>query len=40
MTIINFGILVYQNQYSKYSSMNVGDYIQSLAAINIYKKNY
>jgi hypothetical protein len=38
MKIINFGILVYQNQYTKYSSRNIGDYIQSLAAINIYKK--
>lgn len=35
----NFGVLVYQNQYlSECSSVNVGDYIQSLAALNIYKK--
>lgn len=38
MSKINLGILVYQNQYNEYSSINVGDYIQSLAAINIYKK--
>lgn len=36
--MINFGVLVYQNVNNKYSSINVGDYIQSLAAINIYKK--
>jgi len=35
---INFGVLVYQNEYTKYSSVNVGDYIQSLATLNIYKK--
>lgn len=39
MKKINFGVLVYQNQYlPACSSVNVGDYIQSLAALNIYKK--
>ena len=39
MTIpINFGILIYNNTFSKFSSSNIGDYIQSLAAINIYRK--
>jgi len=35
---INFGILIYNNSFSKYSSSNIGDYVQSLAAINIYRK--
>ena len=35
---INFGILTYKNVYSKFESKNIGDYIQSLAAINIYRK--
>tara|TARA_B100000575_G_C23134034_1_gene658373 strand:- start:902 stop:2539 length:1638 start_codon:yes stop_codon:yes gene_type:complete len=35
---INFGILTYKNVYSKNESKNIGDYIQSLAAINIYRK--
>ena len=36
---MNFGILVYQNETSpSYSSVNVGDYIQSIAALNIYRK--
>ena len=39
MKEINLGVLVYQNQYlPECSSVNVGDYIQSLAALNIYKK--
>jgi hypothetical protein len=39
MKKINFGVLVYQNQcLPECSSVNVGDYIQSLAALNIYKK--
>lgn len=36
--MINFGVLIYLNNYKKYSSINVGDYVQSLASINIYKK--
>jgi len=35
---INFGILIYQNCYFAKASSNIGDYIQSLSAINIYKK--
>ena len=35
---INFGVLVYQNECTQYSSINVGDYIQSLASLNIYRK--
>nr|QBK89084.1 MAG: glycosyl transferase family 8 [Mimivirus LCMiAC02] len=35
---INFGILIYNNSYHKGASSNIGDYIQSLAAINIYRK--
>jgi hypothetical protein len=35
---INFGIFIYKNDFKNKSSSNIGDYIQSLAAINIYKK--
>ena len=36
---MNLGVLVYQNQTAPYhSSINVGDYIQSLAALNVYRK--
>ncbi len=35
---INLGILIYNNKYNKYASSNIGDYVQTLAAINIYKK--
>ena len=35
---INFGVLIYNNLYYKKASSNIGDYIQSLAAMNIYKK--
>ena len=35
---INLGILIYNNEYNKYATSNIGDYIQSLSAINIYRK--
>ena len=35
---INFCILIYNNSFSNFSSSNIGDYMQSLAAINIYRK--
>ena len=35
---INFGVIIYNNDCHRYASSNIGDYIQSLAAINIYKK--
>jgi len=35
---INLGVLVYNNSYNKYASSNIGDYIQSLSSINIYRK--
>jgi hypothetical protein len=38
MKTINFGVLIYQNLNYQYASSNIGDYIQSLAALNIYKK--
>lgn len=36
--IINFGIILAKNPTNKYCSSNLGDYIESLAVINIYKK--
>ncbi len=38
MKTINFGVLIYQNSNHQYASSNIGDYVQSLAALNIYKK--
>jgi lipopolysaccharide biosynthesis glycosyltransferase len=35
---INFGVLIYSNRYNNLSSFNIGDWVQSLAALNIYKK--
>ena len=35
---INLGVLIYNNSYHKGASSNIGDYVQSLAAINIYRK--
>lgn len=35
---INLGIFIYTNRYDALSSSNVGDWIQSLSTINIYKK--
>ncbi len=35
---INLGIIVAKNNFKKYCSTNLGDYIQTLATINIYKK--
>ena len=35
---INLGILNYSNISRKWASSNIGDWVQSLAAINIYKK--
>ena len=35
---INLGVLIYNNSYHKRASSNIGDYVQSLAAINIYRK--
>jgi hypothetical protein len=36
--MIYFGILTYKNSDLRFASNNIGDYIQSLAALNIYKK--
>lgn len=35
---IVFGILSYKNKFSKFASSNIGDYVQSLAQIGIFKK--
>ena len=35
---MNLGVLIYNNSYHKGASSNIGDYVQSLAAINIYRK--
>ena len=35
---INLGVLIYNNSYYKGASSNIGDYVQSLAAINIYRQ--
>jgi len=35
---INLGILIYKSSYKDYNSSNIGDYIQSLATINVYRK--
>lgn len=35
---INFGVFVYGNRYKRQESFNLGDWVQSLAALNIYKK--
>lgn len=35
----NLGYFVYQNDYPDYSSVNIGDYIQTLAALNIYRQS-
>lgn len=36
--MITFGIIVYKNSYIKNESKNIGDYVQTLAQINQYKK--
>lgn len=36
--VLNLGILVYKNKFEKYDSKNLGDYIQSIAQINFYRK--
>jgi len=35
---INFGVLTYSNPSDRWASSNIGDYVQSLAALNIYRK--
>ena len=36
--VIYFGVLAYGNTSEKYKSSNIGDYVQSLAALNVYRK--